>query len=147
MITHFRTFLNLLEQDVDFYTDEVHLYGKGKKHRTSFINAKCHVALQEYLSSRKDESPYLFVTAKRPVRELSKAQAEEIIREIAARSGITKHVTPHILRHTTATQAVANGMKIEEVQHLLGHENVATTMIYVETSQENVRNSHKKAVI
>lgn len=135
------------KSDVNFQSDEVHLFGKGKKHRTSYLNAKAHVALQEYLKSRDDASEYLFVRDRRPHEKLGKEAIEEIVRNIRERAGITKVVTPHILRHTTATQAVRHGMPIEEVQKLLGHENVATTMIYVETSQDDVRSGHAKAVV
>jgi len=133
--------------DVNFQTDEVHLFGKGRKHRTSYLNAKAHVALQEYLSVRQGNSDYLFVSDRRPHERLGKAGIESIVRDIRERADITKAVTPHILRHTTATQAVRHGMPIEEVQKLLGHENVATTMIYVETAQDDVRSGHAKAVV
>lgn len=133
--------------DVNFQTDEVHLFGKGKKHRTSYLNAKAHVTLQEYLKVRKGDSEYLFVHDRRPHTQLGKDAIEDIVRNLRERSGITKNVTPHILRHTTATQAVRHGMPIGEVQKLLGHENVATTMIYVETVQDDVRIGHSKAVV
>lgn len=134
-------------QDVNFQTDEVHLFGKGQKHRTSYINAKCHVALQEYLKTRNDNSEYLFVHKKRPHDQLTRAQIEKIVNQIKKRTGLTKPISPHILRHTTATQAVQHGMPVEEVKVLLGHENIATTMIYVETSQDEVKTGHAKAVI
>ncbi len=133
--------------DVNFQTDEVHLFGKGRKHRTSYLNAKAHVALQEYLNTREDDSVYLFVSDRRPHHQICKDAVELIIRKIRQRAGITKTVTPHIIRHTTATQAVRHGMPIEEVQKLLGHENVATTMIYVETAQDDVRAGHARAVV
>lgn len=133
--------------DVDFLTDEVHLFGKGKKHRTSYLNAKAHVALEDYLKTRKDNSPYLFVTTKRPYRSLTKDAIEEIVQKIAARTGLNKPLSPHIFRHTMATQAVRHGMAVEEVQKLLGHKNIATTMVYVETNESDVRISHKKAVV
>lgn len=133
--------------DIDFFNDEVHLFGKGRKHRTSYLNAKAHVALEEYLKVRQGNSEYLFVSDRRPHGRLGKAGIESIVRDIRERAGITKAVTPHILRHTTATQAVRHGMPIEEVQKLLGHENVATTMIYVETAQDDVRTGHAKAVV
>lgn len=139
--------VHIKKSDVDFLTDEVHLFGKGRKHRTSYLNAKAHVVLQEYLAARKDDSEYLFVRIRRPVGRLSTDAVRSMLREISKRTSITKPVSPHIIRHTTATQAVANGMPIEEVRALLGHENVATTMIYVETSDEHVHNSHRKAVV
>lgn len=133
--------------DIDSRGGTVHLYGKGRKHRTSFINAKCEVALCEYLKCRKGESEYLFVSDKVPHEKLTKAAIEKIVNQIAERSGVNKHVTPHVLRHTTATQAVNNGMPIEGVSKLLGHASVATTMIYAKVSKEIVQAQHVKCVI
>lgn len=133
--------------DIDWKRNSVHLFGKGKKHRTSFINAKCEVALNEYLKNREDESDYLFVSERSPHEQLSKYAIENVIRRLSEKSGLTKKITPHILRHTTATQAVNNGMAIEEVSKLLGHANVATTMIYAKVSQETVQMQHTKCVI
>lgn len=135
------------KDDIDWKSGAVHLFGKGKKHRTSFINAKCEVALKEYLKTREDDCEYLFITERKPARQMTKGAIEKMIRELAERSDVTKHVTPHILRHTTATQAVNNGMAIEDVSKLLGHSNVATTMIYAKVSKENVHNQHSKCII
>lgn len=123
------------KSDVNFGDGTVHLFGKGRKHRTSFINAKCEVTLKEYLKTREDNNEYLFVSMRKPHNQLTKGAIEKIIKELANSSAVTKHVTPHILRHTTATQAVNNGMAIEDVSKLLGHANVATTMIYAKISQ------------
>lgn len=133
--------------DINWQEREVHLFGKGKKHRTSYLNAKCVVTLKEYLKTRNDECDFLFVTERRPYRSLSKEATEKIIRLLSEKSSITKRVTPHILRHTTATQAVNNGMAIEDVSKLLGHANVNTTLIYAKTSKEKVQNEHKRCVV
>lgn len=133
--------------DVNFKENTVHLYGKGRKHRTSFINARCEVALKEYLKHRESDSEYLFVSDRAPHDKLSKATVEKIVRKLADRSGLKKHITPHVLRHTTATQAVNNGMAIEDVSKLLGHANVATTMIYAKVSQNKVHAEHQRCVI
>lgn len=135
------------KEDVDFLTDEVHLFGKGKKHRTSYLNAKAHVAVKEYLEARTDDTPYLFVGERKPHGKLSKTGVEKIVRQISDACGLNKSITPHIFRHTTATQAVSNGMPVEEVQKLLGHANVATTMIYIDTASTNVKTAHRRAVI
>lgn len=136
-------------EDVDFISGEVTLFGKGSKYRTSYINAKAAVAIRDYLNERgKDASEYLFCTERRPYRKLTKAAIEKAVRDIMARvPEVKKHVTPHIFRHTTATQAVNNGMPIEEVQRLLGHAKVDTTMIYVESDQAKVKASHVRAVV
>lgn len=135
------------KSDVDFKGNTVHLIGKGKKHRTSFINAKCEVALGEYLKSRNDTSEYLFVSERAPHDRLKKCAVERVLRKLSDESQLGKRITPHILRHTTATQAVNNGMKIEEVSKLLGHASVATTMIYAKVSRDNVQTQHTKCVI
>lgn len=133
--------------DVDWKQNTVHLFGKGKKHRTSYINAKCEVALKEYMRSREDECEYLFVTERKPMRGIDKSSVEKTVRQLGERAKIGRTITPHILRHTTATQAVNNGMAIEDVSKLLGHASVATTMIYAKVSRENVHNQHIKCII
>lgn len=138
---------NVKKSDIDWRENSVHLFGKGKKHRTSFINAKCEVALTEYIAQRKDECEYLFVSERAPHDKLEKASIEKAIKKLAERAGINKRVTPHILRHTTATQAVNNGMAIEEVSKLLGHASISTTMVYAKVSTENVQTHHAKCVI
>ena len=133
--------------DIDMREGIVTLFGKGKKYRKSFINAKAEVAITEYLKSRNDDSEYLFVSERRPYRQLKKGAVEKVIRQIAGRSSVSKNVTPHIIRHTTATQAVNNGMPIEGVSRLLGHANLATTMIYAKVSDESVHAQHVRHIV
>lgn len=135
--------------DIDWNTRSVHLFGKGQKHRTSYLNAKAEVSLLAYLKSRDDDCEYLFVTERKEYRNLSSAAIEKIIRKIAGRTSfkIEKPVTPHVLRHTTATIALQNGMPIEEISKLLGHEKIDTTMIYAHASTESVQAGHKKYII
>ena len=139
----------LKKSDIDWYEKSVHLYGKGRKHRTSFLNAKAEVSLIRYLDSRNDDSEFLFVSSKRPYGNLKKEGIEKIVRTIANRSACKtdKIITPHVLRHTTATTALQSGMPIEDISKLLGHEKIDTTMIYAKTSLENVRSEHKKHII
>lgn len=137
----------LKKSDVDWHSGSVHLFGKGKKHRTSFINAKAEVSLREYLKSRTDASEYLFVSDRKPHGKLTKDAIEKIIREMAKRSNVGKTVTPHILRHTCATQAVNAGMPIEIVSEMLGHSSVNTTTIYAKTSHAKVQSEHLRCVI
>lgn len=134
-------------KDIDLRAGTVHLLGKGRKHRTSYINAKCEIAIEEYLKVRPGDSGYLFVSERAPYRGLRKGALEKVVRTLAERSGVEKHITPHILRHTTATQAVNNGMPIEEVSKLLGHASVATTMIYAKSSQEVVHTHHTRCIV
>ena len=134
--------------DVNFETKEVTLFGKGSKHRTSYLNAKAEVALKDYLSERTDENPALFVYDRRPYRRFKKAGIEFMIRKMMQRaSGVTTHVTPHIFRHTTATTALDKGMNIVDVSRLLGHKRIETTMEYITSNSESVKNSHQSYVI
>ena len=137
------------KSDVNWYEKSVRLFGKGRKHRISFLNAKAEVALKKYLETRDDDCEYLFATVKKPYRNLSKDGVEKIVRNIANRASknIGKHITPHILRHTTATTALQSGMPIADISKLLGHESIDTTMIYAKSSIEDVRSGHKKHII
>lgn len=135
--------------DIDWTARTVHLFGKGSKHRTSFINAKCEITLKAYLKTRSDNCEYLFVTERKPYRQLKKDALEKIVRKVSSRtsSEMQKHVTPHILRHTTATLALQNGMPIADISKLLGHEKIDTTMIYAHTCMESVQAGHRKYVV
>lgn len=135
--------------DIDWNARTVHLFGKGSKHRTSFINAKCEVTLKAYIQSRTDDCEYLFVTERKPYRQLKRDALEKIVRMISGRTSteIQTHVTPHVLRHTTATLALQNGMPIADISKLLGHEKIDTTMIYAHTCMESVQAGHRKYVV
>lgn len=133
--------------DVNWEKKTVLLFGKGKKYRTSYINAKAEVALKDYLESRTDDTDSLFVSERSPHGPMHKAGLERIIKAIAERANLDKNVTPHILRHTTATIALNNGMPVEDISKLLGHANIATTMIYAKASEENIHDGHTKSVI
>ena len=139
----------LKKSDINWHDKSVHLYGKGRKHRTSFLNAKAYVALVRYLDSRNDASDFLFVSSRRPYGALKKECIEKIVRTISSRPSCKtdKTITPHVLRHTTATTALQSGMPIEDISKLLGHAKIDTTMIYAKTSLENVRSEHKKHII
>lgn len=139
--------VNLNRNDVNFNTGEVYLFGKGNKHRTSYINAKAEVALKKYLFTRKDTNNALIVSQRKPYDRLSKTGIERIIRVIGERANIGRNLYPHLIRHTTATDALNHGMNIVEVQKILGHEKLDTTMIYTKVSQDNVKYSHKKCIV
>lgn len=137
------------KNDINWYEKSVHLFGKGRKHRTSFLNAKAEVALIKYLETRDDDSEFLFVSVKKPHNRLSKDGIEKIVRNIAKRASknINKRISPHVLRHTTASVALQSGMPIADISKLLGHESIDTTMIYAKSSVEDVRSGHKKHII
>lgn len=137
----------ILLSDIDWPTRTVHLLGKGKKHRSSYLNSKAEVAIREYLSRRRHASVYLFCND-RGGGPMQKGNVERMMRGIAQRAGLGgRGISPHVLRHTTATQAIQSGMPVEDIQQLLGHSSIATTMIYAEVSQDNVRSGHKKYIV
>lgn len=140
---------NVKKDDINWNDKSVHLFGKGKKHRVSFINAKAQIALKEYLDSRDDDCEYLFATSRKPYRQMHKDGIEKIVRIISDRAfeSTGKHITPHILRHTTATTALRNGMPISDISKLLGHEKIDTTMIYAKSSLADVQMGHKKYIV
>ena len=134
--------------DVNFETKEVTLFGKGDKHRTSYLNAKAEVALKDYLSTRNDGNAALFVYERKPYERLKKSGIELIIRKIMERtSGVATHVTPHVFRHTTATTALDRGMSVVDVSRLLGHRRLDTTMEYITTKSDSVKGNHRNCVI
>ena len=134
--------------DVNFETKEVVLFGKGSKHRTSYLNAKAEVTLKEYLNERIDSNPALFVYERKPYDRLKKSGIELLVKRIMERtSDVTTHVTPHVFRHTTATTALDRGMSVVDVSRLLGHRKVETTMEYITTNSDSVKTNHKNCVI
>ena len=133
--------------DVDFQKKEVYLFGKGNKHRTSYLNAKAELAIRNYLASRNDNNQPLFVSDWEPHNRIKKAAIEKRVRKLGETSGIGRRVYPHLIRHTTATDGLDRGMPVEEVQQILGHVNIATTMIYAEVSKANVKNDHRRCIV
>lgn len=139
--------VNLNKADVNFEAKEVVLFGKGNKHRTSYINARAELALKNYLNSRNDDNEALFVSDRKPHNRLSKFGIEKRIGQLGKLAGIERKVFPYLIRHTTATDGLNRGMGVEEVQAILGHENIATTMIYAKVSKNNVKSHHSKCIV
>lgn len=139
--------VRLNRSDVDFQKGEVHLFGKGNKHRISYINARAEVALKKYLFSRQDNDPALIVSDRKPHGRIKKTGIEKIVRDIGERSEIGRRVYPHLIRHTTATDALEHGMELQEVQAILGHEKMDTTLIYAKICQDNVKYNHKRYIV
>lgn len=133
--------------DIDWNAHSVELFGKGRKYRTSYINAKAEVAIRSYLSTRAHKSLFLFCND-RGGAQMRKGNIERMIRVIRNRAGMgDRRITPHTFRHTTATQALTAGMPITDIQRLLGHASVSTTMIYAHTSQDGVKAGHKRYIV
>lgn len=138
---------DVLLEDVDMENGTARIrHGKGDKERTVYINAECAISLQAYLDGRNDETPHLFVESRRPYRKISIHSMDKIIRKIVERTDVRVHVTPHVFRHTTATVAIQHGMPVEQVQRMLGHESLDTTMIYAKTDQSQVKLNHERYV-
>lgn len=135
--------VKLNRADVDFANRECVVLGKGSKERVVYFDARTKLHLQNYLNSRKDENEALFVSLLEPHNRLEIAGVEIMLRKLGRSLEINK-VHPHKFRRTLATRAIDKGMPIEQVQKLLGHQKIDTTMEYAIVDQQNVKNSHKK---
>ena len=135
--------LQLDRDDISFDRDDIIVLGKGNKERITYLNAKSHIHLQNYLSMRTDDNPALFVSSKAPHERLTRRGLEDLINRIAASANVEK-VHPHRFRRTSATDLLNAGMPIEQVQELLGHKSIETTRIYCTVNQEAVKQNHKR---
>ena len=145
-----------LTSDINLNTDELSIRGKGEKIRVVFISDSAKNAVKKYLNSRKDMSDALFVQA--PTRKavgeptgnvglgnpLTRRSVERIVKQHAIKSGISKKVTPHVMRHMFATDLLGNGADLRSVQAILGHANIGTTQIYTHVTDKHLRDIHKK---
>ena len=137
--------VKLNREDVDFNNRECIVLGKGNKQRKVYFDARTKIHLLKYLESREDEGGALFVSLQRPYDRLQISGVEIRLRELGRRLNISK-VHPHKFRRTLATMAIDKGMPIEQVQQLLGHSSVDTTLQYAMVNQNNVKASHKKYI-
>ena len=139
--------VNISISDINFENREVVLFGKGKKQRIAYLNARAILNIRLLLGKRNFESLYVFASSRVPHDKLCTRRVEIIIKELGERAGISGRVFPHRIRHTTATDALKRGMAIEQVQQLLGHEKIATTLEYAKISREDVKDKHSKYII
>lgn len=135
----------LNREDVDFHERECIVLGKGDKERPVYFDARTKLHLQQYLDSRIDDNPALFVSLKAPFKRLQIGGVEVRIRELGKRLGIKK-AHPHKFRRTLATTVIDKGMPIEQLQMLLGHARIDTTLMYAKVKQSNVKNAHRKYI-
>ena len=136
-----------LDSDLDLSRDEFSVRGKGEKVRVVFLSPSAKDALKAYLKVRKDMGEALFVNTARGRERgerLTPRSVERLIKRYAAKAGITKKVTPHVLRHSFATDLLSNGADIRSVQQLLGHASINTTQIYTHVTDSHLRDIHKK---
>lgn len=131
--------------DIDFEERECVVYGKGDKERRVYFDAKAKLHLQNYIKSRTDDNPALFVTLDVPYDRLKISGVEIRMRELGRSLSIPK-IHPHKFRRTMATRAIDKGMPIEQVQKILGHSQIGTTMQYAIVNQNNVKASHRRYI-
>ncbi len=132
-------------EDINFYERECIVFGKGESERIVYFDARTKIHLMEYLESRIDNNPALFVSLNRPHKRLGISGVETRLRELGRKCKIPK-VHPHKFRRTLATNAIDKGMPIEQVQKLLGHVQIDTTMQYAMVNQSNVKIAHRKFI-
>lgn len=137
--------VKLNRDDINFNERECVVFGKGNKERLVYFDARTKIHLQNYLDSRTDYNPALFVSLNNPSDRLQIGGVERRLRELGRRLHIAK-VHPHKFRRTLATTAIDKGMPIEQVQQLLGHQKIDTTMHYAMVKQQNVKLAHRKYI-
>ncbi len=137
--------VNLNVSEIDFEARECVVLGKGGKERKVYFDAKSKLHLQAYLDSRVDNNPALFVTLDAPYDRLKISGVEIRMRELGRSINLSK-IHPHKFRRTMATRAIDKGMPIEQVQKILGHSQIDTTMQYAMVNQSNVKSSHQKYI-
>ena len=135
----------LNREDINFNERECVVFGKGNKERLVYFDARTKIHLQNYLDSRIDNNPALFVTLRAPHDRLMIGGVEFRLRELGRQLNLPK-VHPHKFRRTMATSAIDKGMPIEQVQQLLGHQKIDTTMHYAMVKQQNVKLAHRKYI-
>ena len=135
----------LNRNDIDFIERECVVFGKGSKERIVYFDARTKIHLQNYLENRTDDNPALFVSLKLPHKRLQIGGIETRLREFGKKLGLSK-VHPHKFRRTLATMAIDKGMPIEQLQQLLGHRKIDTTLQYAMVKQSNVKITHRKYI-
>lgn len=135
--------------DVDLSRDEFSVRGKGDKIRVVFLSDEAKRAISAYLKARKDMSDALFIQYGKNAKgasdvRLSPRAVQRMLKQCAAEAGITRKVSPHVIRHSFATDLLSNGADLRSVQALLGHSNIATTQVYTHVTDKHLREVHKK---
>ncbi len=135
----------LNRDDINFSERECVVFGKGDKERIVYFDARAKLHLQQYLDSRSDQNPALFVSLHAPFERLKIGGIESRLREMGKQLSISR-VHPHKFRRTLATMAIDKGMPIEQLQRLLGHQRIDTTLQYAMVKQSNVKLAHRKYI-
>lgn len=137
--------VRLNRADIDFNERECVVFGKGGSERKVYFDARTKLHLKDYLDRRSDDNPALFVTLHNPAKRIGINGVETMLKSLEQVTGV-EDIHPHKFRRTMATRAIDKGMPIEQVQKLLGHVRIDTTLHYAMVNQENVKNAHKKYV-
>ncbi|OYP54396.1 site-specific tyrosine recombinase/integron integrase [Segatella bryantii] len=137
--------VKLNREDINFTERECVVFGKGNKQRIVYFNARTKIHLQQYLNERSDQNEALFVSLNNPQKRLQISGVEVRLRKIGREANVPR-VHPHKFRRTLATMAIDKGMPVEQVQKLLGHVKIDTTMHYAMVSQNNVKFSHRRFI-
>lgn len=137
--------VNLNRSDINFEERECKVFGKGDKERRVYFDAKAKLHLQAYLNTRNDDNPALFVSLDEPFDRLKISGVEIRLRRLGRSLNLEK-IHPHKFRRTMATRAIDKGMPVEQVQKILGHSQIDTTMSYAMVNQVNVKTSHRKFI-
>ncbi len=139
-----------LNQDLDLSRDEFSVRGKGEKVRVVFLSPSAKRAVSDYIKKRADMSDALFVSygkvgkKGKDLPRITPRSVERIVKQYAIKAGITRKVTPHVIRHSFATDLLEGGADLRSVQALLGHANIATTQVYTHVTDKHLREVHKK---
>lgn len=136
--------VNLNKDDINLQNTNAKVIGKGNKERIVYLSFKAMYHLKRYLKSRNDDCDALFVTEKKPFRRMRNRTIQCAFDDIERKSGITKPLTPHVLRHTYANLSMDAGIELTDLQHLMGHTNPSTTLIYSTVSEERKQQAFKK---
>lgn len=144
--------ITMLERDIDFSKDEISVRGKGDKVRVVFLSEDAKKSIEAYVAARKDMETALFIQMSHFLgeernttsRRISARSIERIVKHYAVKAGISRKVTPHIIRHSFATDLLHNGADLRSVQALLGHAHIGTTQIYTHVTDPHLRKVHKE---
>lgn len=135
---------NMKKSDINMQAMNLKVVGKGNKERVVYLSFKAIYHLEKYLKERKDDCDALFTTLRKPYRAVKNRAIQREIDKIEQRADITKKLTPHVMRHTYAMLSMEAGIELTDLQHLLGHSNPSTTLIYGQVSEERKQQAYKK---
>ena len=135
---------NMKKTDINIQSMSMKVIGKGNKERVVYLSFKAMYHLKKYLNARTDDCEYLFITLRKPYRGMGNRAIQREIEKIESRVSISKKLTPHVMRHTFAQLSMDAGIELADLQHLMGHSNPGTTLIYSNVSEERKQQAFKK---